>query len=210
MTAASTGDSQVRRELSANGREEFARHFESVRHRLKKIVAFRLDYRLRGRVSESDILQETFVRAAGHLDRFVASGDMPFFVWLRMELQQGICEAHRRHLGADKRDVRREHRFQPGDPGQTSMALAACLAGQMTSASRALERAEMIETLERALEEIPAIDREVIALRHFEELSNLETARILDIEPAAASKRYLRALQRMRQIFDSLQPEHGP
>ena len=89
--------------------------------------------------------------------------------------------------------------------GQTSIALAAHLVGKMTSASQLLERAEQIETLQLALEEMNEIDREVIALRHFEELSNVETAEILGIETSAASKRYLRALKRMREIFEKHQ-----
>ena len=198
-------ESQLLRELRADGHEAFARFFESARRRLRRIAGFRLDYRLRGRVSESDVLQETYVRAAARIDRYLNDPDFPFFVWLRMELQQKLAEIHRQHLGADKRDVRREQPRRPYRAGQTSVAMAAHLVGQMTSASRLLERAEMIQTLEKALEEINEVDREVIALRHFEELTNVETARILDIEPAAASKRYLRALRRMRGIFERMQ-----
>lgn len=80
--------------------------------------------------------------------------------------------------------------------------MAAHLVGQMTSASQLLERAEQIEALQKSLEEMNEMDREVIALRHFEELSNVETAEILGIETSAASKRYLRALKRMREIFE--------
>lgn len=198
-------ESQLLRELANDRQEAFARLFEQARQRLRRIASFRLDYRLRGRVSESDILQETYVRAAQRIDRWMAQPDFPFFVWLRLELQQKMAEVHRRHLAADKRDVRRERMIHHARTGQTSIALAAHLVGQMTSASRLLERAEMIETLERALGEINEMDREIIALRHFEELSNLETAGILDIAPAAASKRYLRALKRMRKIFEDLQ-----
>ncbi len=198
-------ESQLLRALSRDGEEGFARLFELARERLRRIASFRLDYRLRGRVSESDVLQETYLRAAQRLERYLASPEMPFFVWLRMELQQKIAELHRRHLDAGKRDVRRERMIHHAQTDQTSVALAAHLVGKMTSASRLLERAELIEALKKALDEIPEMDREVIALRHFEELSNIETARILDIEPAAASKRYLRALKRMREIFNTVQ-----
>jgi RNA polymerase sigma-70 factor (subfamily 1) len=200
-------ESQLLKELKIDREEGFARLFEAARVRLRRIAGFRLDYRLRGRVSESDILQDTYVRAAAHIDRFLQNPELPFFVWLRLELQQRLAEVHRQHLGADKRDVRREQKIHHAHSGQTSIALAAHLVGQLTSASRLVERAEMIQALEHALEEINEVDREVIALRHFEELTNIETARILGIEPAAASKRYLRALKRMREIFERVQKE---
>lgn len=205
MTDATLPDQEeLVRELQDEGDEAFARFFERVRQRLRRVAAFRLDYRLKGRVSESDVLQETYVRAVARLDRYLQNPEFPFFVWLRMELQQKLTEVHRQHLNADKRDVRRERSRLPSPAGQTSVALAAHLVGQMTSVSRLVEKAEMIQALEKALEAIGEVDREVIALRHFEELTNLETARILEIEPAAASKRYLRALKRMREIFERL------
>ena len=59
------------------------------------------------------------------------------------------------------------------------------------------------EVLEKSLADMNELDREVIALRHFEELSNIETAKILEIEPSAASKRYLRALKKLREIMET-------
>ena len=91
----------------------------------------------------------------------------------------------------------------------TSLALAAHLVAQMTSASQIIERAEQINRLERTLSELNELDREVIALRHFEEMSNIETAEILKIEPAAASKRYIRALKRLKEIMESLQEDQS-
>ncbi len=195
--------------LNADRDECFARFFQQVKQRLQRIVKFRLDYRLRGRVSESDVIQETYVRAAKRIDRYLENPEVPFFVWLRTELHQNLIDIHRQHFSAGKRDVRRERFIHRANTGQTSIAMAAHLVGQMTSASQLLERAEQIETLQLALEEMNDVDREVIALRHFEELSNIETAEILGIEPSAASKRYLRALKRMRQIFDSMQGDQA-
>lgn len=190
--------------LKADRDEALARYFSTVENRLKRIVNFRLDYRLGGRVSESDVIQETFVRAAKRIDSFLEKDDMPFFVWLRLEVTQKLHEIHRHHFGAEKRDVRKEMNLrQNQDSGKTSMALAAHIVAQMTSPSRVVERAEQIEFLEKSLNDMNELDREVIALRHFEELTNIETAEILNIEPAAASKRYLRALKRLREIMDS-------
>lgn len=190
--------------LKADRDEALARYFSTVENRLKRIVNFRLDYRLGGRVSESDVIQETFVRAAKRIDSFLEKDDMPFFVWLRLEVTQKLHEIHRHHFGAGKRDVRKEMNLrQNQDSGKTSMALAAHIVAQMTSPSRVIERAEQIEFLEKSLNDMNELDREVIALRHFEELTNIETAEILNIETAAASKRYLRALKRLREIMES-------
>lgn len=189
-------------QLRSEGNDRFADFFQHAKQRLHRIVRFRLDYRLQGRVSESDVIQETYVRAAQRLERYLDNPEVPFFVWLRTELHQKLIEVHRMHFGAEKRDVRKEQMIHRANTGQTSIALAAHLVGNMTSASQLLERAEQIETLQVALEEMTEMDREVIALRHFEELSNIETAEILGIETSAASKRYLRALKRMREIFD--------
>lgn len=192
--------------LESEREEALAKYFFAVEGRLKRIVNFRLDYRLGGRVSESDVIQETYVRAAKRIDSFLSKDDMPFFVWLRLEVSQKLHEIHRHHFGAEKRDVRKEMKLgQNNDSGKTSMALAAHIVAQMTSPSRLIERAEQITILEKTLGEMNELDREVIALRNFEELTNIETAKAMGIEPAAASKRYLRALKRLKEIMESAQ-----
>ena len=189
--------------LEADREEALAKYFFAVEGRLKRIVNFRLDYRLGGRVSESDVIQETYVRAAKRIDSFLKKDDMPFFVWLRLEVSQKLAEIHRHHFGAEKRDVRKEVKFHANNnSGKTSLALAAHIVAQLTSPSLMMQRAEQIATLEATLAEMNELDREVIAMRNFEELSNLETAKMLGIEPAAASKRYLRALKRLREIME--------
>lgn len=199
---------ELLQQLTSDREEALAKFYSIVRDRLARVVAFRLDYRLSGRVSESDVLQDTYVRAAQRIESYLDKPDMPFFVWLRLEANQRLHEIHRQHFGAEKRDIRREVNLsQKPSANQTSLALAAHLVAQMTSASQIIERAEQINKLERTLNEMNELDREVIALRHFEELSNLETAEILKIEPAAASKRYIRALKRLKEIMDSLKDE---
>ena len=189
--------------LRADREEALAKYFFAVEARLKRVVNFRLDYRLGGRVSESDVIQETYVRAAKRIDSFLEKDDMPFFVWLRLEVSQKLAEIHRHHFGAERRDVRKEVKLKGRlDSGKTSMALAAHLVANLTSPSLMIQRAEQIAALEATLGEMNELDREVIALRNFEELSNIETAKALGIEPAAASKRYLRALKRLRDIME--------
>jgi RNA polymerase sigma-70 factor (ECF subfamily) len=196
--------------LKLEGDEALARYFEAVKPRLKQIVKFRLDHRLGGRVSNSDVIQETYVRAAKRIGSFLEKEDMPFFVWLRLEVKQKLQEIHRYHFGAEKRDARKEANLrQSNESGKTSMALAAHLVAQMTSPSRVVQRDEQFSYLRTALDEMNDLDREVIALRHFEELSNVETAKILDIETAAASKRYIRALKRLKEIMESAEEFNG-
>lgn len=197
--------SQIIQHLTHGREQALAEYFETVRSRLKRIVNFRLDYRLSGRVSESDVIQEAYVRAARHLDQFLEKKEIPFFVWLRMELHQMLLDLHRHHFEADKRDARREISLRPLNTGcDTSMAIATQLVGQVSTPSRLVEKAEQIVRLQLTIEQLPELDREIIALRHFEELSNLETAEYLGIEPSAASKRYLRALRRLKEIMQTV------
>lgn len=196
--------SELVNSLRQEGSDAFAEFFSCVRERLRRIIQFRLDYRLAGRVSESDVLQETYFRASQRLQRYLEHPEIPFFVWLRLETNQKLTEIHRHHFTAEKRDIRREVSIKPAASSQTSLAIAANLVAQMTSASKLVERAEQIAKLEHTLNEMNEIDREVIALRHFEELSNVETAEVLNIQPDAASKRYFRALKRLREIMHSV------
>lgn len=193
---------EIIEQLQSCREEALAELYQLVQERLRRVIDFRLDYRLAGRVSNSDVLQETYVRAAQRIDSYLQKPDMPFFVWLRLEANQRLQEIHRFHFGAEKRDIRREVKLKnKQDQGNTSVQLAAHIVAQMTSASGVFQKAQQIEALEKTLSEMNETDREVIALRHFEELSNIETAKVLGIAPEAASKRYIRALKRLKEIM---------
>lgn len=182
--------------------QALATAFSHYRERLRRIVRFRLDYRLSGRVSDSDVLQETFISAAQRLNSFANQTDIPIFLWLRLMVSQQLVDLQRRHLQAEMRDVRKEVSLQPVGPSpHTSVAIAAHLVQQMTAVSEVMARAERIEKLEEVLNEMDPVDREVIALRHFEELTNIETAEVLKIAPAAASKRYVRAMSKLSALM---------
>lgn len=185
--------------------DALAELFDHYRKRLKRIARFRMDYRLAGRVSESDVIQESFLAATRRIDHYRSKPDLPFFVWLRMVLNQQLADLHRQHVQAEKRDVRREISLeQPAVSPHTSLAMAAHLVGTGTSPSKAFSRIERIATVEAALNGMESIDREVIALRHFEELTNAEAAAVLGIHEQAASKRYVRAIRRMREVLSGL------
>ena len=182
--------------------QALAEVFSHYRERLRRIIQFRIDYRIAGRVSDSDVLQEAYIAAAKRLDHFSQQQQMPAFLWLRLLVGQQLIDLHRQHLQAEMRDVRKEVSLQHNAPSpHTSMAIAAQLAGPMTAVSEVVARAERIERLEATLNQMDPVDREVIALRHFEELSNVETANVLGIQQAAASKRYIRAMARLGELM---------
>jgi RNA polymerase sigma-70 factor (ECF subfamily) len=195
---------------TAHWGELLARH----RQRLRRMVALRLDRRLQGRIDASDVIQEAFVEATTRLPEYLKQPGMPFFLWLRFLTGQKLLELHRHHLGVQARDAGREiSLFRGALPEATSAALAAQLLGHLTQPSQAAIRAEMKIRLEEALGAMDTLDRELLALRHFEQLNNSEAAAILGIHKAAASKRYVRALKRLREILDRTpgwRGERGP
>jgi RNA polymerase sigma-70 factor, ECF subfamily len=174
------------------------------RGRLRRMVALRLDRRLQGRVDPSDIIQEAYIDASARLAEYARQPDMPFFLWLRFLTGQRLLRVHRQHLGAEMRDVAREVSLYRGAlPAATSAALAAQLLGRDTRPSEAAVRAERSIRLQEALNSMDPLDREVLALRHFEQLSNGEAAGVLGLQESAAAKRYVRALKRLRLILDA-------
>jgi RNA polymerase sigma-70 factor (ECF subfamily) len=174
--------------------------FARNRDRLWRVVHFRMDRRLHGRLDPDDVLQEGYLAAAKRLKHY--DGSVSPFVWLRGIVLQTLIDLHRRHLGAQKRDAARDvHMGAMRYPEATSTSLAFQLAGDFTSPSQAAARAEVFEMVEEAISGMKPVDQEVLALRHFEELSNAEVAEVLDIEPNAASNRYVRALRRLQEVL---------
>lgn len=174
--------------------------------RLRRMVQLRLDRRLQGRVAPSDVLQEAFFDVARQLSSYAEKRErMSFSLWLRLVTGQRMMRLHRQHLGAAMRDVGREVSLYRGAfPQATSVSLAAQLIGQFTSVSQAAMRAELQIKLQDALNGMDDLDREIIALRNFEELSNSEAAELLGISASAASNRYIRALGRLQCVLESI------
>jgi RNA polymerase sigma-70 factor (ECF subfamily) len=175
------------------------------KEKLRRMVAFRLDHRLQGRIDPSDVLQEVYLEAWKHLGDYVNKPAMPFFLWLRGIAGNKLRELHRHHLGTQMRDVGREVSLVHGAfPEATSAALAAQLLGDVTQPSEAAIRAEMKICLQEALNRMDPIDREVLVLRHFEQLSPAETAAVLGLREKAGGMRYVRALRRLKEILTTL------
>jgi RNA polymerase sigma-70 factor (ECF subfamily) len=175
-----------------------ARH----RERLRRMVELRLDARLQARIDASDVIQEAYVEVVGRLDEYLRDPRLPLFLWLRLVVGERLLKLHRFHLGTQMRDAGREvSLYRSALPAATSAALAAQLLGKHTSPSQAAVRAERILRVQEALNALDPVDREVLSLRHFEELTAAETALALGIEDAAAAKRYFRALRRLKQVL---------
>jgi len=182
-----------------------AQLFSFYRERLWRIVNFRLDRRLQGRVDPDDVLQESYLNAVQRMDRFLYDYPRSFFIWIRMIVTQTLIDVHRRHIGTQKRDASRDFSIQGRwSPSLTSHSLSFHLLGHLTSPSQAALRAELSEQIDLALAGMSDIDREVLALRHFEELSNLETAQLLGLSEQAASLRYIRAISRLRNVLEAI------
>jgi RNA polymerase sigma-70 factor (ECF subfamily) len=184
--------------------------FALYRERLKKMVKLRLDRRLRGRLDASDVLQEAFLDVQKRAADFATKPDLPAYLWLRLVTAERLLILHRHHLGAQMRDAGQEVSLCPGgSPAASTHSLANLLLGRLTSPTEAAVRAERQLRLQEALNGMDPLDREILALRHFEELSNSEAASVLGLSKTAASNRYVRALKRLKEILSAL-PGLGP
>jgi RNA polymerase sigma-70 factor (ECF subfamily) len=198
-------DTVVRNQMREDAAGVLAAEFSRLRPRLWRMVSFRLDPMLWGRVDPDDVLQEAWIAAAGRVDHFLERSSASLFVWLRLIVAQTLIDVERRHLGAQKRDAYRELAKGIAPPASSSAAsLASRLSASLTSPSHAAMRDETARRLREAVDNMNEIDREVLALRHFEELTNSEVAEVLGIEQKAASIRYVRALRRLKTLLDGL------
>lgn len=189
----------------AGDRDALSEIFARYRDRLRRMVDLRLDRRLHARIDASDVIQEGYVDVVTRLEEYLRDPQIPLFLWLRLVIGERLMKLHRHHLGTRMRDAGLEVSLYRGAlPAASSAALAAQLLGKQTSPTQAAVRAERILRLQEALNTLEPMDREVLALRHFEELSNEETAQTLGIRKSAASKRYVRALKKLREILSTM------
>jgi RNA polymerase sigma-70 factor (ECF subfamily) len=197
-------DETIRRAIAGDN-EALNELFCECRDRLRRMVALRMNRRLQGRVDASDVVQNAFLEATRVFDEYRRRPGMPFYLWLRKLTGQKLIQIHREHLGAQARAADREvSLYSRGAPDATSESLAEQLIGRVSSPSHAAMRAEGKQQLEKALNSMSVIDREVLALRHFEQLTGPETAEVLGISHEAVKKRYVRALERLEQLLGEL------
>ncbi|MBL8890081.1 MAG: sigma-70 family RNA polymerase sigma factor [Planctomycetaceae bacterium] len=178
--------------------------FEAYGERLTKMIAIRLDPRLAGRIDPADVLQDAFIDVIKKLPQYDLDCQIPLYIWMRTIVQERIVATHRRHLNTEKRDARLERdRVYAANPDESAWSLAQVLLSNDTSISGRVIRAEQHDQLATALTCLEPIDHEIILLRIFENLTNLEVAQSLQIETSAASKRFLRAMDRLGEILRS-------
>ena len=186
-----TGDDELVRRIRGGDQTALATVFDRHRGRLEKMVRLRLDCRLQGRIDPSDVLQEAFVDASNRLLDYASNPDFPVFLWLRFLTSQRLNMLHRQHFGPTRNPVREVSLHSGALPQADSMSLAQQLLGRLTTPSQGAIRLEMQLRVQDALNTMDPIDREVLALRHFEELTNKETAAVLGLQQTAASNRYV-------------------
>jgi RNA polymerase sigma-70 factor (ECF subfamily) len=181
--------------------ELFTRH----RERLRRMIRLRLDRRLQGRIDSSDVLQDAYLEVSRRSREYLAQPDMPPFLWVRFLTGQTLLALHRHHLKVHARDAAQEVSLRRrASPQANSASLAEMLMGRFTSPTRAARRAETQLKLQEVLNSMEPLDREILALRHFEELSNGEAALVLGLSKTAASNRYMRALGRLKESLEAV------
>jgi len=201
VTQTNDADELLHRAIDGDdsARQELFSHHED---RLKAMLRLRLHRGLRGRVDPSDVLQDAFLDVVKQLDECLKHPPRSFFLWLRKIVITKLAEVHRHHLDVQGRDVGREVSIVGlGEPAADSASLAAQLLGQITSPSQAAIKAEQRLELQQVLDGLDPVDREVIALRHFEQLDSEEAAAVLGLSKSGASSRYVRAMRRLHAVL---------
>jgi RNA polymerase sigma-70 factor (ECF subfamily) len=200
--AVSTLSAELLCQLKKDPEKELASTFVEHQARVARLVELKLDHRLYGRVGIDDVLQEAYLNAVQRVHHYLAAPNCSLFVWIRGIVLQTMVDLHRHHLGTQKRDASRQTIMRvEGLNGASSLSLLASLAGSVTSPSRALRNEEFVSQIEQVLGKLSADDREVLMMRHFEDLTNSEVAEILHLSAAGASLRYTRALARLQDLL---------
>jgi RNA polymerase sigma-70 factor, ECF subfamily len=191
--------------LKTGDRRALADLFQRHRDRLRRMIELRMDARLYRRIDASDVLQDGFLDVAKRVESYLSDPRLPVFLWLRLVVSDRLAMVHRRHLGTRMRDARQEvSLYRDPMPQASSAALALMLLGRVTSPLNAAIRAEQILQVQEAVNSLEPLDREVVALRHFEQLTRAETAVVLGITEEAGAKRYIRALKRLKTILAAM------
>jgi RNA polymerase sigma-70 factor (ECF subfamily) len=205
MTDESSEDRDLLARAAAGDQEALRQLFSRYRDRLKRMVHLRLSRRLSGRLDDSDVVQEALLEISRKLPEYAKAPELPLFLWLRHMTGLKLSEIHRRHLGTQLRDADREVSLHRGAlPEADSASLAAQLLGKLTTPSQAAIKAEQRIYVQEALNSMDPVDREVLALKHFEQLSTSEIAQVLGLSKAGAGSRYLRAIKRLRDIMERI------
>ena len=187
-------------EVRGGDRGALDRLLGEYRHYLRTVVELRLDPKLRARVDPSDVVQEAQLEAVRRVDGYLERPVLPFRLWLRQIAFDRLLMARRQHVEAGRRAIEREAAL----PDESSIELAQLALAAGPTPSQQLARHEQAAQVRQAVAELPEADREILLMRNFEGLSNLEVSQVLQIDAAAASKRYGRALLRLQKSLLAL------
>ncbi|HET6576263.1 MAG TPA: sigma-70 family RNA polymerase sigma factor [Fimbriiglobus sp.] len=202
MADETDGTDELARRAAAGDPTAWQGLIAATHDRLRRMVDLRLDRRLSGRVDPSDVLRDGFADAMTKLPEYLADPKLSLFLWLRLLVGERLAKVHGTHFGTRVRDAALEVSiYRDALPAASSAALAAQLLGKFTSPTEAAVRADRMLRVQEAVNALDPIDREIIALRNFEELSRAEAAAALGIEEAAAAKRYVRAIKRLKNAL---------
>ena len=177
------------------------RLWERHREPLRRMIGLRLDRAVGRRVDASDVVQEVMLKASGRLADYLKDPSLPFHLWLRQIAQDHVIDAHRKHRVAGVRSVDREVPMAAQFADRSSIDLAARLRDPSPTPAAAALRRELERRFQEAIGVLEEADREIILLRHFEQLSNTEAAHALGLSEPAAGMRHLRALRKLRAIL---------
>lgn len=175
---------------------------EKHRSPIRRLVQLRLDRKVQRRVDVSDVVQDVMVEASGRLQKYLDDPAMAFHLWLRQIAWDRIIDTYRRHRVSAKRNMDREQPIAATTgPDQSTLELAIQLCDPAITPATAATQKEIAAKVEEAIAGLGEQDQEIIVMRHYEHLSNLEIAEALDLNPPAASMRYLRAVRRLRELL---------
>jgi RNA polymerase sigma-70 factor (ECF subfamily) len=197
-------------QAAAGNRQARERLLERHRPRLRQLIGLRLDRRLAARLDPSDVVQESLADAAGKLSDYLRMQPMPFYPWLRSLALERLIALYRQHIRTSKRSVRREERALPALPDESALELAQRLCARNSTPSQRLAMSEARAQVRAALDRLSERDRELLVLRHLEQLSIREIAGVLGISEGAVKVRHVRALERLRDLLGEDPREHAP
>jgi RNA polymerase sigma-70 factor (ECF subfamily) len=201
MTPDESDTEELLNRAAHGDRDARGRLLQRHRDRLCRMIQLRMDPRLAARLDPSDVVQEVLAVADQRLDDYALRRPLPFYPWLRQFACDRLADAHRRHLRAARRSVQREEQGFLELPDASAQELAERLVASGTGPSESVRRRELRERVQAALAALSERDREVLVLRHLEQLSAHEVAAVLGLTEPAVKSRVLRAMQRLRGLL---------
>ena len=208
MTNSIWPDAENTAELLKDAKEGDGQAVERLlaRHRqsLHRMIELRMDQRIKRRVDVSDVVQDVLIEANRRLQDYLQNPAMAFHLWIRQIAKDRLIDAHRRHRVSAKRSIDREQaNVVHATVDQSSLEIVAQLCDPAMTPAAAASQRELASHVEAVIARLGTSDRDIILMRHYEQLNNGEIAAALGLTEPAASMRYLRAIRRLRELLDA-------